>query len=92
MSAALRWRSVTPSNSPKFMVKGTELNVALAGRNSRYQICEIRSYDKDGFADRIHYVRDAETVSDSDVREGRRPAIVYRCETLDEALKFCTEN
>lgn len=88
MSAALNWRTVTHSQSPKFMVKGTELSNTLAGDRSRYQICEHRSYDSEGFADRQYYVRDAESVSDADVKAGKRPAIVGRFDDLDAAINF----
>lgn len=85
----MNWRTVTPSNSPKFLVKGTELNVTLYGQQSRYQICEIRSYDADGFADRNYLLRDAHTVTDAQVRDGVRPAIVGRFDTLEEIETFC---
>jgi hypothetical protein len=88
MSAVLRWRSVTPSTSPKFLVKGTELNHALAGECSRFQLCEHRIYDADGHADREYLVRDAEQVTDADMREHKRPPIVARFAGLDEALEF----
>ncbi len=90
--SALVWRNVTPSNSPKFLVKGTELNAALCGHNSRYQICEIRCYDMDGFPDRYYAVRDADTVSDFHVKMGTRPLVVARFDNLDEAIQFCLKN
>lgn len=86
----MEWRTVTGSNHPKFMVKGTELsNAIVPGVLSRFQVCEIRSYDKDGHADRYYAVRDAHTVSDAEVKAGVRPHIVANFTTLDEALKFC---
>lgn len=86
------WRNVTPSNHPKFLVKGTELNTKVCGHLSRYQLCEIRSYKDDGFADRIYYVRDAHTISDFDVRNGKRPDIVARFDNEDDAMKFILKN
>jgi hypothetical protein len=89
---SLEWRNVTPSNSQRFLVAGTELNVALFGEHKRYQICEIRAYDAEGFADRVYAVRDAYTVSDAQVREGIRSKVVARKATLDEAIAFCVNN
>ncbi len=87
---ALNWRNVTPSNSPKFLVRGTELNVALCGHLSRFQICETRSYDRVSREyDRIYVVRDAHAINDENVRSGKRPPIVARFATLDEAEAFC---
>ena len=89
----LNWRSVTNSNDCKFMVKGTELAVAIVpGTFSRFQVCEVRSYDKDNHADGRYLVRDAHTVSDAEVKAGVRPRIVANVATLDEALKFCQQS
>lgn len=85
----LNWRNVTPSNSTKFLVKGTELNVALCGPLSRFQICEVRAYDAERNADREYVVRDAHTVSDADVRAGKRPAIVARFTDEYDAINYC---
>lgn len=88
----LGWRTVTPSSSPMFLVRGTELSVAIVpGTLSRFQICEVRTLTRseDGWDyDREYCLRDAHTVSDQDVRDGRRPAIVHRAATLDEALDW----
>jgi len=86
------WKSITPSNSPKYMVMGTELNYMLAGVNSRYAIVEVRSYDKDRNADRLYIIRDAHTVSDEDIKNGVRPKIVARFNFEDDALKYCQNN
>lgn len=83
------WKSITPSNSPKFMVKGTELNYMLAGKNNRYAIVEVRSYDKDRMPDRVYAIRDAHTVSDEDIKNGVRPKVVAVFEFEDDALNFC---
>lgn len=85
----LNWRNVTPSNSPKFLVKGTELNAALCGPLSRFQICELRAYDAEGCADRSYVVRDAQTVNDADIREGKRPAVVAHFADEYDAISFC---
>jgi hypothetical protein len=86
------WRNVTKSNDPKFLVKGTELNTKVCGRLSRYQLCEIRSYEDNGFPDRIYYVRDAHTISDADIRDGVRPKIVATFKTQNEAMNFIENN
>lgn len=88
MSAVLVWRTVTRSSHPQFMVKGTELSNALCGERSRFQLCEIRSYDADGNADRRYVVRDAEAISDADVNVGKRPPVVSSFSNYDEALAF----
>ncbi|PKA40440.1 hypothetical protein CWR43_28080 [Rhizobium sullae] len=87
--SALKWRVVTHSRDNKFMVKGTELNNAVYGGLSRFQICEHRSYDADNNADRRYVIRDAETVTDADVRSGKRPDVVAGFDTLDAAMEFC---
>jgi|SRR6185437_868627 len=86
----LTWRSVTPSNSPRFMVKGAELNNAIVpGTLSRYQICETRSYDVDRHADRRYAIRDAATVSDVQVRAGKRSEIVRWFDDEIAAIEWC---
>jgi len=85
------WRTVTPSREPSFMVRGTELSVAIVpGFNSRFQLCEIRTVSRgdDGMEyDREYVVRDADTVTDADVREKIRPKIIGKFPTLDAALE-----
>ena len=88
----LTWRPVTPSNSPKFLVKGTELNTMIVpGTLSRFQICEVRTYDADRHADRGYVVRDADTVTDAQVAKGIRPSIVARFDDELAALTWCAE-
>lgn len=92
MGRLMEWRPVTPSNHPKFMVKGTELSAAIVpGTLSRFQICEVRAYDADGHADRKCVVRDAATVTDAQVREGKRSAIVKWFDDELSALEWCAE-
>lgn len=86
----INWRTVTQTNDRRFLVKGAELSVALVpGTHSRFQLCEIRCYDKEGFADRRYAVRDAATVTDEQIREGKRSEIVAWHETLDDAVAWC---
>jgi hypothetical protein len=85
----MNWKPITPSNSPKFLVKGTELNQAIVpGFNSRYALVEVRTYDLDGHADRGYSVRDAATVSDAEVREGKKPKQIAFFNFEDDAIKF----
>lgn len=98
----LNWRTVTSSRDPSYEKNGTELECAIVpGTRSRFQVCSIRKsrWVKDDFAinggyvelDCTYVVRDADTVSDADVKAGIRPHIVLVCTTLDDALKFCQE-
>jgi hypothetical protein len=88
----LEWHTVTPSHSPKFMVKGTELNQAtVPGTLSRFVVVEVRAYDADRMATTFYQVRDAETVSDADVAAGRRPLVVYYGPDVDAAVAWAIE-
>lgn len=83
------YRSITPSNSPKYMVKGTELNQAIVpGYLSRYAIVEVRTYDADRHADRGYSIRDANTVSDADVKAGKKPKQIAFFNFEDDALNY----
>lgn len=88
---SLNWHTVTGSNSPKFMVKGTILATALCGQNSRYKLSEIRCYDAEGHADRRYTVADAEAISDVEVKAGKRPPMVARFNDYSEALEFVSK-
>lgn len=87
MSAALVWRSAEPSNSPRYLVKGTVLATAYAGRHRRFLIEEVRTREADGFAGCSWRVRDAEAVSDAEVRAGKFSPVVFRGD-LDECVSF----
>jgi len=89
VSAVLAWRTVTPSNSHKFMVLGTELSVAIFGPQSRFAVYEVRCRDEDGaMLGREYVVRDAEAVSDADLAVGKRPPIVGRTTDYEKLLAF----
>jgi hypothetical protein len=79
----LRWQAVTDYRDPKWSVKGTRLAQAIYGWRSRFAIVEIRTYD---FGVR-YGIADADTVSDADVKAGKRPKIVKNFETLDECVE-----
>ena len=87
--SALRWHTVTGSRADNFMVKGTELSVALCGAHSRFQLCEIRAYDAERNADRTYAIRDADTVTDAERKVGKRPSIVAWESDLDAAIAYC---
>lgn len=93
MSAVfLDWRSVTPSNSPLYFVKGTVLAIAIVpGTLSRFAIAEIRTWD--GANSAVRYsVRDASTVLDADIRNGKSPREVASFDGIDAALNYCQNN
>lgn len=85
----LNWRTVTTSTDRRFLIKGTELSTAICGKHSRFQICEIRRIAADGFSDRVYAVRDADTVTDAQVKAGERPAIVKWFDSDQEAEIWC---
>lgn len=87
----LQWRTITQSNSPKYLVNGTELEQALVGPHNRYALIAVRSHDKEGYSDIEYLIRDAETVSDADVRLGKRPAIVGRTKDWSKVEKFLAD-
>jgi hypothetical protein len=95
----LNWRTVTNERDSRFMVKGTELSRAIIpGFNSRFMLYDVRCYvwcdaSQRNEADRTYCIRDAATVSDEQVRDGVRPAIVWRGESEEEAILWCkTQN
>jgi len=89
MSAVfLNWRTVTHSQSSQFLVRGAILSRAICGPRHRFAVEEVRAYDIDGNADRRYVVRDAESISDHDLREGKPMPIVFRCLNLDELDAF----
>lgn len=84
----LFWITVTPSSNPNFLTKGTILSQAIFGPNKRYMAQEIRSYDRDNMPDRRYVVRDAETISDHQVKLKVQPKIVFQTESYDQLLTF----
>lgn len=85
----LNWQTITGSLDPRYMVKGTELAQAiLPGNHCRFALVEVRCYDADRNSDVTYRVRDAETVTDAEVKSGTRPRVVFEG-SYDDALKFC---
>lgn len=87
-ASMLNWQTITPSSSPRFLIRGTEMAAALCGHWNRFQIVETRTYDGQHSGTRYD-VRDAATVSDADVKAGKRPAIVAWFDNPDDAVIFC---
>ncbi len=93
------WRTVIHSRDPAYMVAGSELECMKPdGFLSRFMIYSVRCYVANPdwtpcsiaqprrFADTRYRVRDADRITDADVRAGKRPPIVGEFATLDEAL------
>lgn len=85
------WQTICPSNSREHLVRGTELERAFVpGTASRLAIYTVRTYDRDGYDVRFR-VRDADKISDAEVRAGKRPPIIGEFATQDE-LELALEN
>lgn len=91
----LNWRTICGSNDPRHLVKGTEIEVCYpAGYHNRFALYSVRTVSREGdhtVHDMRYRVRDAGTVSDAQVREGKRPDIVCEVDRLDDALAYCRE-
>ena len=90
MATALNWKS-SDYDRAKVLHKGTELATAIYGQFSRFQICDVRSYDADSrtYTGHVYSVRDAHTVNDAEVKAGVRPKVVASFEDLDAAIAYC---
>lgn len=85
----LNWRTITPSTSRAADVKGAELAAAIIpGTLSRFQIIAIRTYDAERMPDQVYVIRDADTVTDAQVRDGVRPAIVWRGRNEEDGIAW----
>lgn len=74
--SGLIWRPL-PYRPGTDLVKGTELAMAFVpGTRSRFAICETRGIDADRMPCLVYRLRDAETVSDAEVRAGVRPKVI----------------
>ena len=94
MSAPLEWRTL-PYEPSQYLVVGTEIAAAFVpGTLSRFVIIETRGYPRKEngrtVAGDVYYrVSDAATVTDDEVREGKRAEVVARFDGVDEALEWC---
>lgn len=92
-NAMLEWRTL-PYKPENYFVAHTELAAAyVPGTLSRFAIYETRDRPRveDGkhVAGDVYYaVRDAYTVSDAQVREGKRPQVVARFDSYDDAARW----
>jgi len=75
-AVSLAWRSL-PYDPAKFLVKGTEIAQAIVpGTLSRFAIVETRALDETRVPTLVYRLRDAQTVSDAEIKAGHRPRIV----------------
>lgn len=93
------WRTLCPTNDPKHLVRGTELESCIPdGFLSRFRIVSVRTvgWERDdtslsgGYTvhDVKYRVYDAASVTDAEVREGIKPRSVGDFPTLEAALSF----
>ncbi len=81
----LFWKTLVTSRDQRFNVKGTELSGAILP-NPRFAVYEVRSLEPDGMPGVFFRVRDAETVTDAEIRDGVRPRVCREAATLEAAL------
>jgi hypothetical protein len=87
---ALAWRTLPAAGTPQGMVKGTELACAVVPDTShRFVVYEVRVMLADRTLDVAFHVRDAGAISDADVRDGKRPPVVFRSDDCDKAVAWC---
>lgn len=84
----LNWRGL---NCPpdRYLVRGSELAVALVGPSSRFAIYEIRTREADGFSGVRFEVRDAALVSDAEIQAGKRSPVVFRSSDPEDCENYC---
>lgn len=92
----LDWKTLVPSNDPRHLTRGTEIEACRPeGFASRFAIYSVRTVEREWIEERrmwasvfdVRYrVRDAETVTLEQVKQGVRPAVFGEFATLDEAL------
>ena len=71
------------------MVVGCEIDQAIVPNClSRYAIVMVRRYDNERNADLGYSIRDAATVSDEDIRNGKKPKQIAYFLYEDEAIKY----
>lgn len=88
----LYWRVVLDPNDSKYMVKGHVLSTAFVPEtNSRFMIEEVRCMYADRTMGVNYRVRDAATVSDAEVRDGKMSKVVFYADTIDDCLSWVDE-
>lgn len=86
------WIIVTDSKNQKYNVKGTVLSYFLCGKHSRFKVEMVRTLDKNRDLDVLFRVRDAEAISDAEIREGKVSPVVATFATQEEAMSFVERN
>lgn len=85
----MNWETLMNSRHPNFLIKGSELAQLICGPQMRFAIVETRAMEADGSPGVVYRVRDAATVTDAQVRGGKRPAIVATFKTFEDAQAYC---
>jgi hypothetical protein len=88
--SGLNWRTLTGSTNPKFLVNGAELSVAFAAGH-RFAVYEVRCRDEEGQPDRKYVIRDAQSVSDAQVKKGVRPTVCAETRDYGRLMKWIRE-
>jgi len=90
------WRTLCRDSDPKYLVRGTEIDCTFYGPMHRFMIYSVRALvpapewsDNRFELDFEYHVRDAESISDAQVKAGERPKVVARFKTLEEATRYC---
>lgn len=86
----LNWRSLEcPVN--RYLVKGSELAVAIVGPQSRFAVYEVRTREVDGFSGTRYVVRDAALISDAAIKSGTRPPVVFSSDDPQACEDYCAK-
>jgi hypothetical protein len=86
----VEWIVVRDHKDPKFMVKGHVLAQAyVPGSHNRFLIEEVRAMAADRTMGVQYRVRDAETVTDAEVRAGKHSQVIGTFDLFDRALALC---
>lgn len=94
----LDWEILIKPNQSDYLVKGKELARARivsplpVWARHRFYIYEVRQLDKDGMPGIGYHVRDAETVTLAEVKDGARPKVVFRNISLHQCIEFVETN
>jgi hypothetical protein len=87
---ALVWRTLPGATGPKALVKGTALARAVVpGTRHRFVAYEVRAIGAQGEPDVRFIVRDAEAITDADVRAGKSPPITDVDDDCEALVRRC---
>ncbi len=90
----MEWRTICPSNDPKHLIRGTELESCIPpGFLSRFRIVSVRTVNRKHSSEVLggryleydcrYRVYDAATVTDAEVRAGITPRSIGEFDTLE---------